>query len=120
MYSIFCNEVNNKKKLKNKGKNGKNLNSQQKLLSKKRNIEPFNDYELNNQYLNELKIHLYIKVDKSSPVDIKNQEEDFFIDLTENTKDNERNKINIYGKDKNENSFDENKQNLELIKPIVL
>jgi hypothetical protein len=122
MYNIFCNEVNNKKKIKNKGKKDKNLNSNLKFLSKKRIIEPFNDSELNNQYLNELKIHLHIKVDKKSPVYIKNHEDDFYIDLTENTKDNEgNNNINIYEKDKYENNFEENKQkNFGLVKPIVL
>ena len=121
MYNIFCNEVNNKKKLKKKGRNSKNLNSNVKFLSKKRNIESFNDKELNDQYLNGLKIHLHIKVDKSSLIDTNKREEDFYIDLTENTKENEGNKINSLEKDKNQNFLDEKKQKiLALVKPIVL
>ena len=124
MYNIFCNEEKNKKTIKKKekiNKNHQNLNSQKKFLSKKRNIETFSEKELNDPYLNGLKIHLHIKVDKGDSINIKKQEEDFFIDLRGKTKEKEESLFNFLGKEKNENGFEETEQkNNKLIKPNVL
>ena len=124
MYNIFCNEEKNKKTIKKKekiNKNHQNINSQKKFLSKKRNIETFSEKELNDPYLNGLKIHLHIKVDKGDSINIKKQEEDFFIDLRGKTKEKEESLFNFLGKEKNENGFEETEQkNNKLIKPNVL
>ena len=124
MYNIFCNEEKNKKTIKKKekiNKNHQNINSQKKFLSKKRNIETFSEKELNGPYLNGLKIHLHIKVDKGDSINIKKQEEDFFIDLRGKTKEKEESLFNFLGKEKNENGFEETEQkNNKLIKPNVL
>ena len=124
MYNIFCNEEKNKKTIKKKekiNKNHQNLNSQKKFLSKKRNIETFSEKELNDPYLNGLKIHLHIKVDKGDSINIKKQEEDFFIDLRGETKEKEESLFNFLEKEKNENGFEETEQkNNKLIKPNVL
>ena len=63
MYSIFCEEIKKKKRNKNKknllvSSNGKNF------LSKKRKLEYFSDTELNDKYLDKLKIHLHINTEK--------------------------------------------------------
>ena len=124
MYNIFCNEEKNKKTIKKKekiNKNHQNINSQKKFLSKKRNIETFSEKELNDPYLNGLKIHLHIKVDKGDSIYINKLEEDFFIDFRGKTKEKEESLFNFLGKEKNENGFEETEQkNNKLIKPNVL
>ena len=67
MYNIFCEEINKKKRYKNKNKNKKNLLESQKeseYLGKKRKIEYFSDTELKDDYLDKLKTHLYINEEK--------------------------------------------------------
>ena len=67
MYNIFCEEINKKKRYKNKNKNKKNLLESQKeseYLGKKRKIEYFSDTELKDDYLDKLKTHLYINAEK--------------------------------------------------------
>ena len=121
MYNIFCNEIKNNKKIKKKEKNEKIINSHIKFLSKKRNIETFNKIELKDPYLNGLKKHLYVKVDKNNSINIKKKEESFFIDLRGNAKENEVKLDNSLEKEKNETFLEENKQaNSKLIKPKIL
>ena len=67
MYNIFCEEINKKKRYKNKNKNKKNLLESQKeseYLGKKRKVEYFSDTELKDDYLDKLKTHLYINAEK--------------------------------------------------------
>ena len=124
MYNIFCKEVKNKKIIKKKVKADKkkqNINSQIKLLSKKRNIESFNENELKDPYLDRLKIHLHIKVNKSKSINIKKKEEGLFIDLRGNSQEKKVNLNNSLEKETNENSSEENKETIpKLIKPIIL
>ena len=124
MYNIFCNEVKIKKKIKKKENIEKNINPHIKFLSKKRNNESFNENELNDPYLDRLKMHLHIKVDKNNKnntVNIKEKEDSFFIDLRGNDKENEIKLDNSFGKETNENFFKENKKTIpKLIKPNVV
>ena len=69
--------------------------------------------------LDRLKMHLHIKIDKANLKDInniKNEKPEFIIDLSDGN-----NKFNSYLKKDNENSFEENKKNInELIKPNII
>ena len=124
MYNIFCNEVKNIKKIRKKErtkKTEKNIIPHTQFLSKKRNIESFNENELKDPYLNELKKYLHIKVDKNHSVNFKNKEENLFIDLREKTKENEVKLDNSLEKETIGNSLEENRQSIpKLIKPKVV
>ena len=102
MYNIFCNEIKNKmKKIKNRNKNKcyNNPNIHLKYLSRKRKNDIFLDDELNDPYLDSLKIHLYIKVDKNN----SNNKKNLIIDLSSDNKENEKININII-EEKKENT----------------
>ena len=118
MYNIFCNEIKIKK-IKKEKKEIKSINSHIKYLKKKRNLEKFDENELTNMNLDRLKMHLHIKIDKANLKDInniKNEKSEFIIDLSDGN-----NKFNSYLKKGNENSFEENKKNInELIKPNII
>ena len=90
-----------------------------KYLSRKRNLEKIDD-EIENGNLDRLKMHLHIKIDKAhlnNLNDIKNEKQDFFIDLT----DENDSKLNSFSKEGNENLFEENTKNVkELIKPNII
>ena len=65
MYNIFCEEINKKKRYKNKNK--KNLlesPTENEYIGKKRKIEYFTDAELKDEYLDKLKTHLLINTNK--------------------------------------------------------
>ena len=64
MYSIFCEEIIKKKRYKNKN-NFLESSNDKILLSKKRKKEYFSDSELNDKYLDKLKIYLHIKIEKN-------------------------------------------------------
>ena len=121
MYDIFCNEIKRKNKVKNKNKSFIDI----KYLSKKRKNAFFSDDELNDPYLDRLKTHLHIKLDKNSFNDKKNKKQDLIIDLSYNNSYNNENskyKINLFEKDTFVDSFKENKQNNinGLIRPNML
>ena len=90
MYNIFCEEMENKKRSNKKDKNLKEPPSESKFIAKKRKIEFFSDFELNNTYLDKLKKHLYIDSNKNTIKDIKNTNDEFVIDLS-STEQNEEN-----------------------------
>ena len=90
MYNIFCEEVINKKRNKKKDKILKESSNESKFIAKKRKMEYFSDFELNNAYLDKLKQHLYIGSYKTKNKDIKETNDEFVIDLssTEQTEEN--------------------------------
>ena len=118
VYKIFCNEIKIKR-IKKEKKEKKSINSHLKYLKKKRNLEKFDENELTNMNLDRLKMHLHIKIDKANLKDINNiksEKPEFIIDLSDGN-----NKFNSYLKKDNENSFEENKKNInELIKPNII
>ena len=91
MYNIFCEEVKNKRRTNKKSKNLKEPSNESKFIAKKRKIEYFSDFELNNAYLNKLKKHLYIDSNNYDKIkDIKQTNDEFIIDLS-STEQNEEN-----------------------------
>jgi len=82
MYNIFCEGVVNKKRDKKKDKILKESSNESKFITKKRKIEYFSDFELNNTYLDKLKKHLYIGSYKNENKDIKKTNDEFVIDLS--------------------------------------
>ena len=118
MYTIFCNAIKNKS-IKNDKNNKESINSHMKYLSRKRKSEKIDDDEIENGNLDRLKMHLHIKIDKTHLNNlnyIKNEKQDFFIDLSEENDS----KLNSFSKEGNENLFEENYKNInELIKPNI-
>jgi hypothetical protein len=90
MYNIFCEEVINKKRSNKKAKILKESSNESKFIAKKRKIEFFSDFELNNAYLDKLKKHLYIGSYKNKNKGIKQTNDEFVINLssTEQTEEN--------------------------------
>ncbi len=99
MYNIFCKEMVNKNTKRKKVKNLKEASNESNFISKKRKIEYFSDFELNNSYLDKLKKHLYIdnnknkikgikktndniENNKSKIIDIREINDEIFIDLS--------------------------------------
>ena len=82
MYNIFCEEMANKKMNKKKAQNLKESSKESIFIAKKRKIECFSDSELNNDYLDKLKKHLYIDSYKNKNKDIKQTNDEFIIDLS--------------------------------------
>ena len=66
MFNKFCEEEKKREKRKNKNKCSKESENNSKFTTKKRKIEYFSDIELNDLYLDKLKTHLYINVNKKS------------------------------------------------------
>ena len=81
MYNIFCEEIKKKRKYKNKT-NLLESSNEKKLLSKKRKMEYFSDTELNDKYLDKLKIHLHINTEKKQINNIKSSNDNLIIDLS--------------------------------------
>ena len=123
MYNIFCNEIKNKMKIKNRNKkiNNINPNIHLKYLSKKRRMDLFSDDELNDPYLDSLKVHLHIKVDTNKSK-TKNKNKDLIIDLSLNNEDSEKNTNNSFEKEDYGNKIiEEKKENVEgLLIPNML
>ena len=90
MYNIFCEEMENKKRNNKRAKNLKEPKNESKFVARKRKIEFFSDSELNNSYLDKLKKHLYIDINKSKIKDIKQTNDEFVIELS-STEQNEEN-----------------------------
>ena len=90
MYNIYCEEVVNKKRDKKKDKILKESSNESKFIAKKRKIEYFSDFELNNTFLDKLKKHLYIASYKNENKGIKQTNDEFVIDLssTDQTEEN--------------------------------
>ena len=91
MYNIFCEEMEDEKRTNKKDKNLKEPSNESKFIAKKRKIEYFSDFELNNEYLDKLKKHLYIDNNNSKKIkDIKETKDELVIDLS-STEQNEEN-----------------------------
>lgn len=87
MFNKFCEEEKKIRKSKNKNKNKstKEDESEIKFTGKKRKIEYFSDTELNDLYLDKLKTHLYINMNKKPLKNIKSSNDDLIIDLSTNS-----------------------------------
>ena len=95
MYNIFCEEVNKKKKrIKKKGKKSKESENEKKFLAKKKKIEFFSDGELNENYLDKLKIHLYINLNEKQKDESKISNDILIIDLSSTNTPSEENIVN--------------------------
>ena len=90
MYNIFCEEMEDEKRTNKKAKNLKEPSNESKFIAKKRKIEYFSDFELNNTFLDKLKKHLYIASYKNENKGIKQTNDEFVIDLssTDQTEEN--------------------------------
>ena len=95
MYNIFCEEVNKKKKrIKKKGKKSKESENEKKFLAKKKKIKFFSDGELNENYLDKLKIHLYINLNEKQKDESKISNDILIIDLSSTNTPSEENIVN--------------------------
>ena len=117
MYNIFCNDVETKKKIKNRNKN-----TNKKYLSKKRNKVFYSSIEeLDKLNLDRLKTHLYIRDNKKRLNDNKQKNDDLIIDLRTERKENEEKLNNSSENDINAKNSEEEKSNLpKLIMPNLL
>lgn len=91
MYNIFCEELKKKKSFKNISKSLKDIPKDIKFIAKKRKIECFSDFELNNDYLDKLKTHLHININKKQSKGDKHPNEDLIIDLSSSATQSEEN-----------------------------
>ena len=117
-------EINKKKRYKNKNKNKKNLlesPNENEYTGKKRKIEYFSDAELNDDYLDKLKAHLYINTDQKR-IKTKNiQKSNLIIDLTSSKNQIEDNISNNSTEEPNSMNFNQEKINLsKLIIPKII
>ena len=94
MYNTFCEEVIKKKRTKNKAKKSKESENEKKFLCKKKKVEYFSDAELNEHYLDRLKIHLYINLNEKQKDDSKALNDELIIDLSSTTTPSEENLVN--------------------------
>jgi hypothetical protein len=117
MYNIFCNDVETKKKIKNRNKN-----TNKKFLSKKRNKDFYSSIEeLDKLNLDRLKTHLYIRNNKKQINDNKQKNDDLIIDLRTERKENEEKLNNSSENEINAKNSEEQKSNLsKLIMPNLL
>ena len=85
MFNKFCEEEKKVKKSKNKNKTSKENENEIKFTAKKRKIEYFSDNELNDLYLDKLKTHLHININKKPINCSKSSFDDLIIDLSSTT-----------------------------------
>ena len=117
MYNIFLEEIKKQKRFKNKRRKLKVISNNQKFLTKKKKIEYFSDSELNDTYLDMLKIHLHININKKRNRDLKTQNDDLIIDLTPTNSRSEEIIINNTSEDANLVKFQVEKETSKLIMP---
>ena len=115
MYEIYCAKLKKRskrrcKRRKNSGKSKKPIDK--KLLSKKKKIEFFSNYELKDTYLDKLKIHLHLNLDKRH---ITKEESELIIDLSSSTFQSDE----IWTNEELDNTKDENFNISRLIIPQV-
>ena len=118
MYSIFCEEIKKKKRYKNKN-NFLESSNDKKLLSKKRKMEYFSDSELNDKYLDKLKIHLHINAEKKQIRNRKTSNDNLIIDLSPLNFQNEGNRTNHSSKEFNLRDYQGNMTSSKLIMPKI-
>ena len=116
MYNIFCEEVKKHKMPKNKRRKLKIISNNQKFLTKKKKIEYFSDLELNDEYLDMLKIHLHININKKR----KTQNDNLIIDLTLTNTPSETIIINNSSEESNFLKFQDEKEVSKLIMPKLI
>ena len=122
MYNIFCEEINKKKRYKNKNKKNllESLNENE-YIGKKRKIEYFSDIELNDDYLDKLKTHLYINIDKKQNKNKNISKSNLIIDLSSSNKQKEDSISNNSSEEPNSMNFEQAKTNLpKLIMPKII
>ena len=114
MYNIFCNDVNENKKSKNRNKN-----TNKKFLSKKRNKDFYSSIEeLDKVNLDRFKKHLYISDNRKQLNDNKQKKDDLIIDLRTEGKENEEKLNNSSENEINAKYIEEQKSDLpKLIMP---
>ena len=114
MYNIFCNDVNDKKKSKNRNKN-----TNKKFLSKKRNKDFYSSIEeLDKVNLDRFKKHLYISDNRKQSNDNKQKKDDLIIDLRTEGKENEEKLNNSSENEINAKYIEEQKSDMpKLIMP---
>ena len=116
MYEIYCDELNRRIKKKNKTKISKLIQNNVNFLSRKKKIEYFSNSELKDSYLDKLKLHLHLNLDKRY---IKARECELVIDLTSNdTKTDD----NIIKEESNKENLDVTVKKIktnQLIMPIM-
>ena len=118
MFNKYCEEEKKIRKSKNK-KASKECESEIKLTARKRKIEYFSDTELNDLYLDKLKTHLYINMNKKPNNGIKSSTDDLIIDLSSTSCPSE-DIININSnKESNLGHFQEKKDIPKLIMPKI-
>lgn len=120
MYNIFCEEVKKQKKFKNKCRRLKVISKNPKLLSKKKKIEYFSDSDLNDTYLDMLKIHLHININKKRNKDLKTQNDNLIIDLTPTNTPSEEININNSSEELNSVKFQGENEISKLIIPKLV
>ena len=116
MYSIFCEEIKKKKRYKKKNNILESFNDK-KFLSKKRKTEYFSDSELNDKYLDKLKIHLHINTEKKQIKNRKTSNDNLIIDLSPINFQNESNSTNFCSEELNIINNQENMKSSKLIMP---
>ena len=116
MYEIYCDELKKRLKRKNKAKIAKKLQTNIKFLSKKKKIEYFSDSELKDLYLDKLKIHLHLNLDKRY---IKARETELVVDLSSSATQSDENTVNQELDKEKMNVTDEKNNYNQLIMPIV-
>ena len=114
MYEIYCDELKRRSKKKNKTKISKVIQNNMKFLSRKKKIEFFTDSELKDSYLDKLKLHLHLNLDKRY---IKARECELVIDLTSNFTQNEDNFTKEESDKENENVTVKRIKSNQLIMP---
>ena len=117
MYNIYCEEVNKNNRFKNRKKKFRKSSSDIKFTTKKRKIEYFSELELNDHYLDKLKVHLHINVDDNQEDDKKQSNDDFIIDLSSVRTQNEESIKNNSLSEQNLNIAQEKKDIPKLVKP---
>jgi len=117
MYNIFCKEVNKRNRFKNRTNKLRKSPSDIKFATKKRKIEYFSELELNDHYLDKLKVHLHINVDDNQEDDKNQSNNDFIIDLSSARTHNEDSIKNNSLSEQNLNIAQEQKDIPKLVKP---
>ena len=116
MYEIYCDELNRRTKKKNKTKISKLIQNNVNFLSRKKKIECFSNSELKDSYLDKLKLHLHLNLDKRY---IKTRECELVIDLTSNDTKTEDNVTKEESNKENLNATVKKIKTNQLIMPIM-
>ena len=117
MFNKFCEEEKKVKKSKNKSKASKENENEIKFTAKKRKIEYFSDNELNDLYLDKLKTHLHININKNPIICSKSSNDDLIIDLSSTTCPSEDIFCNAPSEEPNLNDSEEKMPISKLIMP---